>query len=125
VEHTNHMLQVRDDYAKRPDYAGRMRHSWQAGAYYTLGVTLIIPDEQGRLSLKVQGIHWAGNDHTVMEDLEKPPYPSEEQLRPMRLTSLSGMACRSPNGSRYWRCRLGSMKSFPHQGSCSHLRMLW
>ncbi len=81
MEHTNHMLQVRDDYAKRPDYAGRMRHSWQAGAYYTLGVTLIIPDEQGRLSLKVQGIHWAGNDHTVMEDLEKPSYPSKEQLR--------------------------------------------
>ncbi|MGB9774874.1 MAG: hypothetical protein ACPL4I_12825, partial [Bacteroidota bacterium] len=67
VEHADSVLQVRDDRAGRPDYAGRLRPGWQAGAYYTLGVPVIIPDEQGRPALEIQGIHRAGNDHTVVE----------------------------------------------------------
>jgi hypothetical protein len=67
VEHADHVLQMRDDYARRPDYAGRLRPGWQAGAYYTLGVPVIIPDERGYPSLEIQGIHQVGNNHTVVE----------------------------------------------------------
>jgi len=67
VEHADHVLQMRDDHAGRPDYAGRLRPGWQAGGYYTLGVPVIIPDEQGRPSIEVQGIHRAGNNHTTVE----------------------------------------------------------
>jgi|FaiFalDrversion3_1042247.scaffolds.fasta_scaffold01524_2 hypothetical protein len=67
VEHADHVLQMRDDYARRLDYAGRLRPGWQAGAYYTLGVPVIIPDECGYPSLEIQGIRRAGNNYTVVE----------------------------------------------------------
>ena len=67
VEHADHVLQMRDDHAGRPDYAGRIRPGWQAGGYYTLGVPVIIPDDQGNPALEIQGVHRAGNDHTVVE----------------------------------------------------------
>ncbi|MBC7239843.1 MAG: hypothetical protein H5T71_07075, partial [Chloroflexi bacterium] len=37
IKHADHVLRVRDDRAKRPDYAGRVRPGWQTGGYYTLG----------------------------------------------------------------------------------------
>ena len=67
VEHADHVLQVRDDRAGRPDFTGRLRPGWQSGGYYTLGVPVILPDEHGSPSLEIQGIHWAGNNHTVIE----------------------------------------------------------
>lgn len=67
VEHADNVLQVRDDRARRPDYAGRVRPDWQTGGYYTLGVPVTIPDDQGEPALEVQGIHRAGNEHTVVE----------------------------------------------------------
>lgn len=69
VEHADHVLQMRDDRAERPDYSGRLRPGWQAGAYYTLGIPVIIPDDRGNPALEVQGIHRAGNDHAVIEIL--------------------------------------------------------
>lgn len=67
VEHADHVLQARDDRAGRLDYAGRSRPGWQTGGYYTLGVPVIVPDEQGRPALEIQGVHMSGNDHTVVE----------------------------------------------------------
>lgn len=67
IKHADHVLQVRDDRAERPDYAGRLRPGWQTGSYYTLGVPVIIPDEQGKPALEVQGIHRNGNNHTIIE----------------------------------------------------------
>lgn len=67
IEHADHVLQMRDDRAGRPDYAGQLRPGWQAGAYYTLGLPVLIPDDLGNPALEVQGIHRAGNDHTVVE----------------------------------------------------------
>jgi len=71
VEHADHVLQMRDDHAGRTDYAGRLRPGWQTGAYYTLGVPVITPDEQGHPSLEIQGIHRAGNNYTVVEIAEE------------------------------------------------------
>jgi len=67
VEHADHVLQARDDRAGRPDYGGRLRPGWQAGAYYTLGVPMIMLDDQGYPALEIQGVHMSGNDHTVVE----------------------------------------------------------
>ncbi|MBC7344230.1 MAG: hypothetical protein H5U03_02165, partial [Clostridia bacterium] len=67
IKHADHVLRMRDDRAGRADYAGRLRPGWQTGGHYTLGVPVIIPDEQGELALEVQGIHRSGNDHTVIE----------------------------------------------------------
>lgn len=67
LDHANHVLQVRDDNAGRPDYAGKLRPGWQTGGYYTLGVPVIIPDDHGAPAIEVQGIHIAGNNYTVVE----------------------------------------------------------
>lgn len=67
IRHADHVLQVKDDRAGRVDYAGRLRPGWQTGGYYTLGVPVIIPDEQGKPALEVQGIHRSGNNRTVVE----------------------------------------------------------
>lgn len=71
VKHSDHVLQVRDDQAGRPDYVGRLRPGWQVGAYYTLGVPVTITDDQGKPSLEIQGIHASGNDRTVVEILRE------------------------------------------------------
>ena len=71
VEHADHVLQARDDFAGRPDSAGQLRPGWQTGGYYTLGVPRILPDGQGNPSLEVQGIHRAGNDHTTIEIIQE------------------------------------------------------
>ena len=67
LEHANHVLQVRDDNAGRPDYAGNLRPGWQTGGYYTLGIPVIIPDNLGAPAIEVQGVHIAGNNYTVVE----------------------------------------------------------
>ncbi|RKY92951.1 hypothetical protein DRQ15_00815 [candidate division KSB1 bacterium] len=67
VKHADHVLRVRDDRAGRSDYAGRLRPGWQVGGYYTLGIPIIIPDDKGNPALEIQGIHQAGNNHTVVE----------------------------------------------------------
>ncbi|MDI9617165.1 MAG: hypothetical protein QFX31_07370 [Methanothrix sp.] len=69
IKHADHILSIRDDRAGRPDYAGRLRPGWQTGSYYTLGVPVIIPDEEGKPSLEVQAVRSVGNDHTVVEIL--------------------------------------------------------
>lgn len=74
IKHADHVLSIRDDRAGRPDYAGRLRPGWQTGSYYTLGIPVIIPDEEGKPSLEVQAVRSAGNDHTVVEIL-----PDEDQ----------------------------------------------
>lgn len=58
---------MRDDRARRADYAGRLKSGWQTGGYYTVGVAVIIPDEQDKPALKAQGIHRNDNNHTVIE----------------------------------------------------------
>jgi len=67
IKHADHVLSIRDDRACRPDYAGRLRPGWQTDSYYTLGVPVIIPDEEGKPCLEVQAVRSAGNDHTVVE----------------------------------------------------------
>lgn len=67
VDHADHVLAMRDDRTGRPDYAGRTRPGWQTDAYYTLGVPVTISDTLGNPSLEIQGVHQAGNDHTVIE----------------------------------------------------------
>lgn len=67
VEHADHVLNLRDDHAGRVDHAGRLRPGWQTGGYYTLGVPVLVPDDQGRPALEIQGIHRAANNYTVIE----------------------------------------------------------
>lgn len=71
ITHADHVLQVGDDRARRLDYVGRLRLGWQTGVYYTLGVPVTIPDDQGKPALEVQGIHRADNNYTVFEIIRK------------------------------------------------------
>lgn len=64
--HADHVLSMRDDNAMRPDYAGRRRPGWQAGAYYTLGIPIMIPDAAGKPALWIRAIHRVGNNATVV-----------------------------------------------------------
>lgn len=67
MEHADHVLSQRDDQARRKDHAGKSRPGWQSGAHYTLGVPIIIPDDEGNPSLEVQTIRCAGNNYTALE----------------------------------------------------------
>ena len=67
VQQADHVLARRDDRAERKDYSGRSRPGWLSGAYYTLGIPVIILDEQAKPSLRVQAIRRGGNNHTTVE----------------------------------------------------------
>jgi hypothetical protein len=71
VQHADHVLSQKDDIAGRTDSEGRSRPGWQVGSYYTLGVPVVIPDDEGSPSLEVQGIRLGGNNHTTIEIVRK------------------------------------------------------
>ncbi|HEU68906.1 MAG TPA: hypothetical protein ENN53_06820, partial [Candidatus Acetothermia bacterium] len=67
ARHADHVMRTRDDHAGRPDSFGELRKGWQTGGYYTLGLPLVLPDEDGQPALEVQGVRRAGNNHTTVE----------------------------------------------------------
>ena len=74
IAYGDEVLRFRDDIAGRIDFTGRSRPGWQTDAYYTLGKPYVLPSVTERASLRIQGVHLFGNNHTVVRVI-----PEDEQ----------------------------------------------
>lgn len=92
-KHADNILSLRDDNARLVDFCGNSRPGWQTGGNYTLGVPLIIPDENGYPSIEIQGIHSSGNNYTTIKIFREIPEHFSIKVENFYRTEIPNTVC--------------------------------